>query len=111
MNIDPILNLYANAKTRIISNNLHLSNSTFEDSIVSIFDAGSTSLSNYTFEGISDLGEAIISVSKGINVDINGLTISNCTIVSGNNLYYYHHISSEGYTNITGLSIINTNIK
>ena len=111
MNSQPIFNLYANTMTNVVIGSLVVSNSTFADDIVDISNTANVLLSNSLFKNISKFGEAAVSVSGGLNVDINGLTIDSWTLSTTDNYYYYTHSSSNGYTNITGIAIINTDLK
>ena len=111
MNSVPIIDFYGNTITTMICSNLLLSDSTFVDDIIDIYNFGSISLNNNTFKNISEFGQSIITVSGGLNVNINSLTIDSWTLSTNDNYYYYQHISSAGYTNITGLVMINTDLK
>ena len=111
MNSVPIINFNANQKVALICKNLLLADSTFVDDIIDIYNFGSISLNNNTFKNITKFGQSIITVSSGLNVNINSLTIDSWTLSTNDNYYYYQHISSAGYTNITGLVMINTDLK
>ena len=111
MNSVPIINFYANQKVALICNNFLLSDSTFVEDIIDIYNFGSILFNNNTFKNITKFGQSIITVSGGLNVNINGLTIDSWTLSTNDNYYYYQHISSAGYTNIAGLVMVNTDLK
>ena len=111
MNTQPIINLYASMFTSVIANNVIFVNSTFIKDIVFISNVGSMQINNCSFKNISQFGESMLSISGGLNVDINGLNIDSCTLSSEENEYYYQHVSTSGYTNITGLFFTNTDLK
>ena len=79
--------------------------------IINIYNSGNLFINNYLFQNISNFGESMIFVSGGISVNINGIIIDNWTLSTEENYYYYKHISSSGYSNITGLVIANTDLK
>ena len=111
MNTSPVVNFYANTKSMVVLNNLAIINSTFTKDVIDVYNSGSVAINSFTFRNISEFGESMILASSVNNVDINGLTVDSWTLSSTDDYYYFKHVSTSGYTNITGLVFTNTDLK
>ena len=111
MNTGPLFVLYANNSIDVYSNEISVVNSTFQNEVFYFSQSNSITLNNLTFKNITELGESLIIVAEGLNVDINRITIASWTLSTDESYYYYQHTSSSGYTNITGLVMTDTDLK
>ena len=111
MNTGPLFVLYANNNIDVYSNEISVVNSTFQNEVFYFSQSNSIALNNLTFKNITELGESLIIVAEGLNVDINRITIASWTLSTDESYYYYKHTSSSGYTNITGLVMTDTDLK
>ena len=111
MNLQPLLNLYANKKTKLFSSGFLISGASFQDAIFYFSSFEQIILSSYTFEDILIWKGSFIKIFGSLNSDINTLSISNWTLNTVDEYYYLEQSSNQGYLNITQFSMKNINLK
>ena len=110
MSTQPLIKMYVNGQTQIMSNNMTISGATFQDDAMYFSAADYVSLTAYTFKNITQLGNQIVHFDSVNMVDMSNIVIDGCNLASNDQLYYFFHRSNSGYFNITGLTARNMNI-
>ena len=110
MSSQPLIKMYVNDQTQILSNNMTISGATFKDDVMHFSAANYVSLTAFTFKNITQLGNQIVHFDSVNMVDMSNIVIDGCNFAANDQLYYFLHRSNSGYFNVTGLVARNMNV-